>query len=167
MGDLHFKQGYVNLKKKNTWTRRWLVVNKGLLFLYKDWKDMEPLKCANLLLCTVKQISSDRPNTLTVISPDLSILVQASDAEDLIEWITVVEAGIGWQLTKKKTESAKQEQMTSTQEKFTYLRELRENPANRFCADCGTPDPEWGLMNLAVLICYECSGVHRSLGVHI
>lgn len=22
-------------------------------------------------------------------------------------------------------------------------------------------------MNLAVLICYECSGVHRSLGVHI
>ena len=111
--DLHFKQGYVNLKKKSTWTRRWLVVNKGLLFLYKDWKDMEPLKCANLLLCTVKQISSDRPNTLTVISPDLSILVQASDAEDLIEWITVVEAGIGWQLTKKKTESAKQEQMTS------------------------------------------------------
>lgn len=88
---------------------------------------MEPLKCANLLLCTVKQISSDRPNTLTVISPDLSILVQASDAEDLIEWITVVEAGIGWQLTKKKTESAKQEQMTSVNNfiffhlKYTYL----------------------------------------------
>ena len=54
-----------------------------------------------------------------------------------------------------------------TQEKFSYLRDLRVIEANRFCADCGAPDPEWGLMNLSVLICFECSGVHRSLGVHI
>ena len=119
--DLHFKQGYVNLKKKSSWTKRWLVVNKGLLFLYKDWKDMDPIKCANLLLCTVKQISSDRPNTLTVISPDLNIVVQASDTADLMEWIAVVEAGIGWQLTKKKMDSAQQEQMTSVSIHFFLL----------------------------------------------
>lgn len=111
--DLHFKQGYVNMKKRNTWTKRWLVVNKGLLFLYKNWKDMDPIKCANLLLCTVKQVASDRPNTLMVISPDLSLTVQAFDAQDLKEWIAVVEAGIGWQLTKKQQDSAEQDQMTS------------------------------------------------------
>merc|ERR1712137_615288 len=104
-----------------------------------NWKDMEPIKCANLLLCTVKQIASDRPNTLMVISPDLSLTVQASDAEDLKEWIAVVEAGIGWQLTKKQQDNAEQEQMTSTQEKFDYLRQLRVVEANRYCADCGAP----------------------------
>merc|ERR1712137_1475137 len=165
--DLHFKQGYVNMKKGGGWTRRWLVVNKGLLFLHKNWKDMEPIKCANLLLCTVKQVASDRPNTLMVISPELSLTIQALDEEDLKQWIAVVEAGIGWQLTKKQQDSQEQKSMTSTQEKFSYLRDLRVIEANRFCADCGAPDPEWGLMNLSVLICFECSGVHRSLGVHI
>lgn len=69
---------------------------------------MDPIKCANLLLCTVKQIASDRPNTLMVISPELSLTFQASDEADLREWIAVVEAGIGWQLTKKQLDSAEQ-----------------------------------------------------------
>ena len=111
--DLHFKQGYINLKKKNTWTRRWLVVNKGLLFLHRTWKELDPIKCANLLLCTVKQVASDRPNTLMVISPELSLTIQALDEEDLRQWVAVVEAGIGWQLTKKQQDSAEQKNMTS------------------------------------------------------
>jgi len=38
---------------------------------------------------------------------------------------------------------------------------------NDTCADCGKPDPDWVSLNLGILVCLECSGVHRSLGVHV
>jgi hypothetical protein len=38
---------------------------------------------------------------------------------------------------------------------------------NTVCAGCTTPNPDWVSLNLGVLLCIECSGVHRSLGVHV
>lgn len=44
---------------------------------------------------------------------------------------------------------------------------LRSIPGNDVCAECSTPEPDWASLNLGVLLCIECSGVHRNLGVHI
>ncbi|KAE8711868.1 ADP-ribosylation factor GTPase-activating protein AGD1 [Hibiscus syriacus] len=44
---------------------------------------------------------------------------------------------------------------------------LRKVPGNDKCADCGSPEPDWASLNLGLLVCIECSGVHRNLGVHI
>ena len=41
---------------------------------------------------------------------------------------------------------------------------MEDNPR---CADCEAPHPDWVSLNLGVVICLQCSGVHRSLGVHV
>jgi hypothetical protein len=47
------------------------------------------------------------------------------------------------------------------------LRVLSQVPGNEICADCGAPEPTWASINLGILVCLECSGVHRRLGTHV
>ncbi|KAI1767561.1 centaurin beta [Hypoxylon sp. FL1150] len=49
------------------------------------------------------------------------------------------------------------------------LQMLRDNDqGNCWCADCGSgAKVEWVSINLAIILCIECSGIHRSLGTHI
>ncbi|KAK9706646.1 hypothetical protein RND81_07G141500 [Saponaria officinalis] len=47
------------------------------------------------------------------------------------------------------------------------LEGLLKLPRNRECADCKNKAPRWASINLGVFICLQCSGIHRSLGVHI
>ncbi|XP_055810526.1 ADP-ribosylation factor GTPase-activating protein AGD3 isoform X3 [Solanum dulcamara] len=59
------------------------------------------------------------------------------------------------------------QQLRSAPKSEQPIATLRRVCGNDKCADCGAAEPDWASLNLGVLVCIECSGVHRNLGVHI
>lgn len=61
--------------------------------------------------------------------------------------------------SSKKTHSERHKQI---------LKQLLKESDNRTCVDCKTAThPRWASWNLGCFMCIRCSGIHRSMGVHI
>jgi len=54
------------------------------------------------------------------------------------------------------------------EEPVTFFTRLKKaDPKSERCVDCNRPNPQWASVNNAAFFCIDCSGRHRSIGVHL
>lgn len=91
---------------------------------------------------------------------------EASNSEERDDWVSAIEQQILNSL--QGNESSKGKSRLHSSIEAASLQSIRSRvPGNTHCVDCDTPNPEWASLNLGVLMCIECCGVHRNLGSHI
>uniref|UniRef100_A0A8C3Y2F0 Arf-GAP with coiled-coil, ANK repeat and PH domain-containing protein n=1 Tax=Catharus ustulatus TaxID=91951 RepID=A0A8C3Y2F0_CATUS len=171
-------EGYLFKRASNafkTWNRRWFSIQNSQLVYQKKLKDVLTVVVEDLRLCSVKPCEDiERRFCFEVVSPTKSCMLQA-DSEKLRQaWIQAVQASIASAYRESPDTSPSTSSIDSATDSRerggkgeTILQRVQSIPGNEQCCDCGQPDPRWASINLGILLCIECSGIHsRSLGVH-
>ncbi|XP_017530694.1 arf-GAP with coiled-coil, ANK repeat and PH domain-containing protein 1 isoform X1 [Manis javanica] len=172
-----------------TWSRRWFTIQSNQLVYQKKYKDPVTVVVDDLRLCTVKLCpDSERRFCFEVVSPSKSCLLQA-DSERLLQlWVSAVQSSIATAFSQARLDDspwgpgqgsghlAMGSAATLGCGRTTRGREpggsghvtaqVQSVDGNAQCCDCREPAPEWASINLGVTLCIQCSGIHRSLGVH-
>ncbi|XP_041695929.1 arf-GAP with coiled-coil, ANK repeat and PH domain-containing protein 2 isoform X2 [Coregonus clupeaformis] len=178
-------EGYLFKRASNafkTWNRRWFSIQNNQLVYQKKFKDNPTVVVEDLRLCTVKHCEDiERRFCFEVVSPTKSCMMQA-DSEKLRQaWIKAVQNSIATAFREQGEDAEKLDRKSSTstgsldsggepKEKSlkgeNALQRVMVIGGNACCCDCGQPDPRWASINLGITLCIQCSGIHRSLGVH-
>lgn len=90
---------------------------------------------------------------------------EAVNSDERDEWVSAIEQQILSSL--QLNESSKGKKTNNPMEAATIQTIRNHVPGNEICVDCDCPNPSWASLNLGVLMCIECSGIHRNLGSHI
>lgn len=52
-------------------------------------------------------------------------------------------------------------------ERDRIFAELLQIPENKTCFDCSRKNATWASSSIGIFLCYQCTSVHRNMGVHI
>lgn len=183
-------EGYLFKRTSNafkTWHRRWFCLNDNkLVYRKRTGEENVTVMEDDLRICTVKQVlDGERRFCFEVLSPLKSHMLQADSKEMYEVWISALQRGIGHAIQRVSSIDSEESHsqfnpnsssnrqsidvLSVSSEKVRKVRiweQLVKIPGNNECCDCKSPNPRWASINLGITLCIECSGVHRSLGVH-
>uniref|UniRef100_A0AAQ6AIW9 Arf-GAP with coiled-coil, ANK repeat and PH domain-containing protein n=1 Tax=Amphiprion ocellaris TaxID=80972 RepID=A0AAQ6AIW9_AMPOC len=176
-------EGYLFKRASNafkTWNRRWFSIQNSQLVYQKKLKDSLTVVVEDLRLCSVKPCEDiERRFCFEVVSPSKSCMLQAESEKLRQAWIQAVQASIAsayrespdtYYIEVSSPSTSSIDSASEPRERSargeTILQRIQCLPGNEQCCDCGQADPRWASINLGILLCIECSGIHRSLGVH-
>lgn len=169
------KTGYL-LKKsegkvRKVWQKRKCTIHDGIMLVSHSDETKEPVKL-NLLTCQVKLVADDvgkKCFDLVSSSNNRTYHFQGEDIQDMEEWISVLNNAKEEVLLKAFQDNTNSPAINQNVRELTasIIDRIKRLPGNQVCCDCGARDPEWLSTNYGILICLECCGIHRQLGVHI
>lgn len=177
--------------------RWFIIRDHKLMYSKRNNDSSEPtVMIEDLRFCSIKSHEIDRRFCFEVVLPGKSHVLQAESEEACRKWMEVLNASINEAYSEIKNEpkirknqssesllsspnysksskSSTSSEATSNLNDSCDRRSLRPSSeillekGNSKCCDCNSPDPKWASINLGITLCIECSGIHRSLGVHV
>ncbi|XP_071951283.1 arf-GAP with Rho-GAP domain, ANK repeat and PH domain-containing protein 1-like isoform X2 [Antedon mediterranea] len=140
------KEGYMKIDE----CRLYVAAKSGRFCYYKNKPDFDagtPISdiCMNTSSC--RELPK---NKLQLHTPYRTFMFTLDSPEETNEWFNIIKETITDALADK-----------------AVLNAIQKNIDNKFCADCGTPEPDWSTVNFGVIICKTCSGAHRKLQFNV
>nr|XP_021137948.1 arf-GAP with SH3 domain, ANK repeat and PH domain-containing protein 2 [Columba livia] len=150
---------------RKVWQKRKCTISNGYLTISHSTLNRPPAKL-NLLTCQVKPNTDDK-KCFDLVSHNRTYRFLAEDEQDCVVWVSVLSNSKGEALNVAFSKvqgggECSQEELTQA-----IIQEVTGMPGNRECCDCSAPDPSWLFINLGILICVKCSGIHREIGAHL
>lgn len=180
------KCGWINKKAGKSliskWDRRFAVLKNGQFRLYRDLKADIADHSASMdcLVTNVKSVpagETNKPWVFQMVGIERTYVLQADSEEEMHSWLTCIQNATAAALASAESASSAsakgnnssplKEGLLRTDELEAALFRLWDTPGNEVCCDCFSARPQWVSLNFGALICIECSGVHRNLGVHL
>uniref|UniRef100_A0A3B4FPH2 Arf-GAP with coiled-coil, ANK repeat and PH domain-containing protein n=1 Tax=Pundamilia nyererei TaxID=303518 RepID=A0A3B4FPH2_9CICH len=156
-------------RKSKMWKRSWFTIRDNQLIYRKSHKEEAVVLFVDLRLCAVKSLDHvDRRFCFELLSVQKCCALQA-DSEQLKQaWLSALQGSID--LAYRERSDTQLTQAANSPPPSIWPAALSvalRGLGNQRCCDCGEEEPRWASINLAVTMCIECSGIHRSLGVHL
>ncbi|ETV97821.1 hypothetical protein H310_09169 [Aphanomyces invadans] len=139
--------------------RVWFQIHAGKLYAMQ--KNMELTVVCDLMISKVRPCGKAAlPYTFEVLDNNQTKhILQATSEADMVAWIDAAQNSTERLLGQQPHDKAVHPGHADA------VQVLMD--ANPLCADCDQSPAEWVSINIGVFLCIECSGIHRSLGVHV
>ncbi|NXR87401.1 ARAP1 protein, partial [Hypocryptadius cinnamomeus] len=143
--ELADKSGFLELRGFKH--KLFVVVAGDKVFLYKNAEDYRLGIGITYIEMNVGNVKEVDRRGFDLTTPYRIFSFSADSEEEKEEWVEAMQQSI----TEALSNSEVAERIWAVE-------------SNRFCADCGSPKPDWASINLCVVICKRCAGEHRGLG---